>query len=110
MPWRRHSSPVPAPASCSCRIPPICSAVNRLVRMMSSLGCCSPREDSHYPWTSFRGARHLTPRKEPVAIATARRLYDTVERSNRPIDNRKVEVDPTLDDLRAYQLDLSSLF
>ncbi|MGH2562151.1 MAG: hypothetical protein ACRDJH_24080, partial [Thermomicrobiales bacterium] len=42
---------------CSFRIPTICSSVNRLVRMTSPCGQLAP-EDSHDPWTSFRGARH----------------------------------------------------
>src|SRR5690348_15903553 len=49
---------MPAPASCSLRMPTSCSAENRLVRIGSSLGR-RPVEDSHYLWTSFRGSRQL---------------------------------------------------
>src|SRR5215217_3020496 len=55
MPWRRHNTPMPSPAACSFRMPTICSSLNRLLRMPSSFGLFAS-EDSHYPWTSFRGA------------------------------------------------------
>src|SRR5215210_4536401 len=57
MPCWRQSAVVAAPASCSFRMPTTCSCVNRLPRMLSSLGFL-PIEDSHYLWTSFRGAGH----------------------------------------------------
>src|SRR6188472_3974315 len=56
MPWCRQSAAVAAPASCSFRMPTICSCVNRLPRMLSSSGRCPNLEDSHYLWTSLRGA------------------------------------------------------
>src|SRR5215210_5760753 len=57
MPCWRQSAAVAAPASCSFRTPTICSCVNRLPRILSSLGPI-PVEDSQYLWTSFRGAGH----------------------------------------------------
>src|SRR5215207_10528603 len=61
MPCWRQSTGVAAPASCSCKTLTICSWVNRLPRMLSSVGRI-PIEDSHYPWTSFRGAGHYNQR------------------------------------------------
>src|SRR5829696_1215409 len=55
MPCWRQSAAVAIPASCSLSTPTICSCVNRLPRIPSSLGHM-PIEDSHYPSTSFRGA------------------------------------------------------
>src|SRR5215210_3209779 len=58
MPCWRQSAGVAAPASCSCKTLTICSWVNRVPRMASSLGRI-PIEDSHSRWTSFRGGRSL---------------------------------------------------
>src|SRR5215213_779983 len=59
MPWWRQSAAVAPPASCSFKMPTICSWVNRLPRILSSLRHCPAPEDSQYPWTRFRGAGHL---------------------------------------------------
>jgi hypothetical protein len=56
IPWRRHSSAVGAPASCSFRMPTICSSVTLLLPMLPPRRIL--REDARNKWTSFWGAGH----------------------------------------------------
>src|SRR5262245_50186506 len=117
MPCRRHNSAIPAPASCSCRMPTICSVENRLVRIGSSLGR-RPDEDSHYHWTSFRGSHHrsyyylvlhritvalndanqavgLTP-DDPDALSTRAHVFEALGKYREALVdyNRVFEIDP----------------
>src|SRR5262245_39951083 len=60
MPCFRHTSAVVAPASCSRRIPMICSSLNRLpfiVRLLSVT-------DSTPFWRNFRGSGHLHEKRQ----------------------------------------------
>src|SRR5215203_2343404 len=82
MPCWRQSAAVAAPASCSCSTPTICSCVNRLPRMLSSLGS-TPVEDSHYLWTSFRGAGHEEFLKLYVAYKAETNFVDVVPQVKR---------------------------
>src|SRR5215211_1967232 len=74
MPCWRQSAAVAIPASCSLSTPTICSCVNRLPRIPSSLGHM-PIEDSHYPWTSFRGAGHQDKGKVALVLRVSIRPW-----------------------------------
>src|ERR1039457_4092702 len=62
MPCRRHSSPVSTPASDSFRMAMIWSSLNRLFLTTPPLALAGHRKwkKSHFQWTIFRGAGHLT--------------------------------------------------
>ncbi len=73
IPWR-HSSPVPAPASCSCSIPTIWSADHGRVRIGASPGAF-PVEASHDPSTRLRGSRQSRGENDPWFSAFLERVH-----------------------------------
>src|SRR6266568_3513459 len=75
IPCRRHSSSALAPASCSFKIPMICSSVKRLLRIVDLLAI-----DSTISWREFRGAGHDT---YPVSVLSCfkRERFRTVQRA-----------------------------
>src|SRR5947207_1631931 len=64
MPCLRHNSATGTPASCSFKIPIICSSVyrDRFIRPSPS------GPDSISSWLTFRGARHLQPRPQQILL------------------------------------------
>lgn len=83
--WRRrHSSAVAAPASCSFKIPMICSSLN-LLRFIRPYFAGA---DSTEKWRHFRGARHSA---KVVSGDRARRLYFCLSRGaeQMPVDAEK---------------------